>query len=107
MGGGGGGDGIYVQVVHLIRLVQAIHLVLLIPVKRPKTFLTVTFKKKNDTIKFCKNAKNDCSNVITLRNINNVLHCTVDKEHFLLAEVCIKNISIETASTKKCFHKIF
>lgn len=51
--------------------------------------------------------KNDCSDVITLRNINNVLHCTADKEHFLLAEVCIENISIETDSAKKCFHKIF
>ena len=102
-----GGDGIYLQVVHLIRLVQAIHPVLLIPVKRPKTFLTMAFKKIIDTIKFCKNAKNDCSNVITLRNINNVLHCTVHTEHFLLAEVCMENISIETASTKKCIHKIF
>ena len=52
----------------------------------------MTFKKIVDTIKFCKNAKkNDCSYVITLRNINNVLHCTVDKEHFLMAEVCIEN----------------
>lgn len=67
----------------------------------------MAFKKIIDTIKFCKNAKNDCSNVITLRNINNVLHCTVHTEHFLLAEVCMENISIETASTKKCIHKIF
>lgn len=37
-GGGRGGDSIYIQVVHLIRLVQAIHPVLLIPVKRPKRF---------------------------------------------------------------------
>lgn len=51
--------------------------------------------------------KNDCSNVITLRNINNVLHCTVDKEHFLKAEVCIENISIETASTKNAFIRFF